>query len=98
MFKTAFIQIVQDYNSDQLFTERLWYDITLQYLTKNRHYHNLNHLEHLYQLLITIKEKIHDWDTLIFSIAYHDIIYNVRRNDNEEQSATYAEKELNNIS
>jgi predicted metal-dependent HD superfamily phosphohydrolase len=98
MFNKAFIHTVQNYNDNGLKAEKLWYDIEQQYTKKNRHYHNLNHLTSLFGQLDKIKEEIRDWDTIIFSIAYHDIIYNVRKNDNEEQSAIYSEKVLHSIS
>ncbi|HWJ29250.1 MAG TPA: hypothetical protein VNS32_22105 [Flavisolibacter sp.] len=79
-------------------TEHLWNDIATRYSENTRHYHNLTHLEHLLEQLIPIKEMIQDWHTLILSIAYHDFVYYVRNNDNEEQSASYAEKALSEIS
>lgn len=40
------------------------------------------------------KHKFKNWDTIIFAIAYHDIIYNTLKTNNEERSADVAVKKL----
>ncbi|WP_245795793.1 hypothetical protein [Epilithonimonas mollis] len=34
-----------------------------------------------------VKDKISDYDSILFSIFYHDIIYKATSKDNEEKSA-----------
>ena len=48
--------------------------------------------------LIEVKEEIQNWDTTLFTLYYHDIIYNAGKSDNEEKSAKLAEKRLKQIS
>lgn len=43
------------------------------------------------------RSAIDDFNTLCFSIFYHDIIYNPERQDNEEQSAELAELRLKKL-
>ena len=45
-----------------------------------------------------VKGEIQNWDTILFTLYYHDIIYNSLKSDNEEQSAELAEKRMNQIS
>ncbi|EDP72635.1 hypothetical protein FBALC1_16077 [Flavobacteriales bacterium ALC-1] len=40
------------------------------------------------------KNNIEDYDALIFTIWYHDIIYKSTKKDNEEKSAIFAKKRL----
>jgi predicted metal-dependent HD superfamily phosphohydrolase len=54
----------------------------------------LQHLQNMYTQLAMVKEKIQDWDTVLFSLFYHDIIYKSTAKDNEEQSAAISEKRL----
>lgn len=77
--------------------EKLWADIEKQYSAPKRHYHTLQHLEHLYRQLETCKTQITDWDTVLFSLFYHDIIYKATSKDNEEKSALVAIKALQDI-
>jgi predicted metal-dependent HD superfamily phosphohydrolase len=43
------------------------------------------------------KNNIEDFDTLLFSIWYHDIIYKSTKKDNEEKSAFFAQKRLKSL-
>ncbi|WP_438710442.1 HD domain-containing protein [Aquimarina muelleri] len=85
------------YTQDSEYTESLWSDINKQHSKKNRYYHNLYHLENLYHNLLEIKTRIKNWDIALFALFYHDYIYNVLKQDNEEQSAKKAEKILNTL-
>lgn len=97
MLESIFKELFQNYNDDTRLEENLWLEIKTYYTSKKRHYHNLAHLENLFQELLPTKEKFEDWDTIQFSIFYHDIIYNASRNDNEEKSALLAIERLKEI-
>lgn len=89
-FKTQLVLLAGD---DQLI-EQLWNEIKSSYTASGRHYHNLSHLDQLLTELSPLKNNIHDWQTLVFSIAYHDIVYNTLKHDNEEKSAELARDRL----
>ena len=74
--------------------DNLWKDIATAYSKKGRHYHNLAHLDNVLSELLQVKELINDWQTIIFSIAYHDFIYDPLKQDNEELSAEVASNKL----
>lgn len=92
-----FKNLFQKYNQDDSLQENLWMEIVTHYSSKKRHYHTLDHIENLFQELFPIQEKIEDWDTIQFSIFYHDIIYNASQKDNEEKSAILAIERLKEI-
>ena len=71
-----------------------WKEIQFAYSKKGRHYHNLDHLDSVVGELLQVKELIKDWQMIVFSLAYHDFIYNPLRQDNEEKSAEVAEQKL----
>lgn len=93
----SFSDLFQKYNQDNSLKEDLWLEIETYYTSKKRHYHTLFHLENLLAELLPIKEKFEDWETIQFSIFYHDIIYNASRSDNEEKSAVLAIERLKEI-
>lgn len=75
-----------------------WIEIETNYSSNGRHYHTLQHLENLFIQLTEIKSDIHNWETILFTLYYHDIVYHSLKSDNEEKSAELAEKRLKQIS
>ena len=97
MLETIFTSLAEKYSNNTDLISNLWKEIETQHSQKNRYYHSLSHLENLYRELSVIKENITHWDTVLFSLFYHDIIYNVRKQDNEEQSATLAANRMEQL-
>lgn len=98
LLKDIFTNLTAIYTQDAALVDQYWLEIEKAYGGKKRHYHNLNHLEQLWQQLLPLKAKIADWETLLFSLFYHDIVYKVRRQDNEEKSAELAQERLQALS
>jgi len=69
---------------------RYWQELEVAYNERHRHYHTLNHLAYLLEELHPIRPFIHDWDAVLWALFYHDAVYSVTRNDNEERSAALA--------
>jgi predicted metal-dependent HD superfamily phosphohydrolase len=97
MLKQTFINLLIKYTNDSHLIEELWHEIEQHYAHRKRHYHTLNHLENLLEQLTEIKPMIKDWDVVLFSLYYHDVIYNALRQDNEQKSAELAEKRMKSI-
>jgi predicted metal-dependent HD superfamily phosphohydrolase len=97
MFNAVFISIVSKYSNEEQ-ALKAWKEIHAKYSKTSRHYHNINHLENLFRELSTFEKTVSDWEMIIFAIAYHDIIYNVLRQDNEERSAELANERLKKLS
>ncbi|KIC95611.1 hypothetical protein [Flavihumibacter solisilvae] len=98
MLRETFIALVAKYTDDDRLPNELWTEIEKQYTSKKRHYHTLQHLDNLLAQLTELKHKIQNWETLLFTLYYHDIIYNPLKSDNEEKSGDLAEKRLQQIS
>lgn len=77
--------------------DKLWDEIFTHYTESHRHYHNLTHLEDLLMHLMDVKENIENWNIILFTLFYHDIIYNSLRKDNEDNSAKLALERLREV-
>ena len=98
VLKETFTTLLQEYTSDNHLINTYWSEIEKAHMNKERHYHTLAHLENMLKELIEVQNQIKDWNTLMFSLYYHDIVYNVLKNTNEEQSAELAQKRMQAIS
>ena len=94
MLKETFIQLIGNYTTDKRLIDQLWQEIEDNYSYKKRHYHTLQHLENLLQQLGAVKEYIKDWNMILFSMYYHDVIYNALKRTNEEKSAEFAQNRM----
>lgn len=83
-------------NSQEVASEK-WNVISQEYNSINRFYHNLNHLESILVKLNEQKDDIQDWNSIIFGLVYHDIVYDSSKSDNEELSAVFARQELSSL-
>ena len=97
MLKEIFIALTTKCSNDVTVSHNLWETIEKAYTGKKRYYHNLVHLENMYNALLHVEHLIADWDTLLFSLFYHDIVYKASAKDNEEKSAAIAIKSLASI-
>ncbi|HLV45434.1 MAG TPA: hypothetical protein VKY32_00175 [Flavobacterium sp.] len=97
MLRETFIKLSTNYTDDIRLIEELWTEIEKNYSNPKRYYHTLQHLENIFIQLTEIKSEIQDWDTILFTLYYHDIVYNTAKSDNEEKSAVLAKKRLQQI-
>jgi predicted metal-dependent HD superfamily phosphohydrolase len=97
MLKEIFVQLVQKYSEDTSMIDLWWKEIQKSYGESGRHYHTLAHLENLYRQLMSVKNEIEDFDTMLWSMFYHDIVYGATKSDNEEKSAKVAVERLKSI-
>lgn len=79
---------------DERNLESLLDDVIARYSSKTRFYHDLHHIQGMCSALEYQAEHIVDYNSVFIAIIYHDIIYNVKRNDNEEKSAEYFRKKV----
>ena len=97
MLKNIFFDLAKKYCSDKTLVEKLWDNIETAYSSEPRHYHTLSHLENLIRQLEPARDQIPDWNTVVFAIFYHDIVYKPTKSNNEEKSAEFAKQELASI-
>jgi predicted metal-dependent HD superfamily phosphohydrolase len=79
---------------DVFLVDRRYSELKDAYEAKNRFYHNLEHISFMLQEAEKSKLEINDQDSFLYAIYYHDIIYDVKRQDNELKSAELALERL----
>lgn len=90
-------ELTSRYTNNTALIDERWTEIEKRYSEKKRYYHNLTHLAYMTEKARHYKELLTDPDTVLFSIFYHDIIYNVKRKDNEQKSAEFAKNRLTQL-
>ena len=93
----TWIELTSKLNVHHTLQETLWYEIITAYQQRKRFYHNLNHILDLVTLAQHYKAEIEDFDSLLFSLFYHDFIYQVKQKNNEIESAKLAVKRLSSL-
>ena len=78
-------------------TQKFYVSLYDAYSELQRHYHSIQHivecLEHFHQ----IKTYLDDTLSVELAIWFHDVIYNPQAHDNEQQSADYMQRMLENV-
>jgi predicted metal-dependent HD superfamily phosphohydrolase len=93
----TFVALLKNYTKDEQLIASLWREIVAYYGAPQRNYHTLDHLENLLVQLNAIKEEIKNWNAILFTLYYHDIIYDVSKQNNEDESAHLAAKRMKEI-
>lgn len=88
--KNIWVELASKYSGNSKLIIQLWEEIAVSYSSEGRYYHNLNHLTFMLGELIGCKAHIQDFDSISFSVFYHDMIYDPLKKDNEEKSAEKA--------
>jgi predicted metal-dependent HD superfamily phosphohydrolase len=91
-------KVLTAFSKKQEIKDQLWNEIVYHYSAQHRHYHNLNHIAHLFSLLDEHIDRVKNPAIMGFAILYHDIVYDTYRQDNEEQSALLVEAHLKQLS
>ena len=82
---------------DEDTTQNFYASLYGAYSEVQRHYHSIQHivecLEHFHQ----IKTYLDDTLSVELAIWFHDVIYNPQAHDNEQQSADYMQRMLENV-
>jgi predicted metal-dependent HD superfamily phosphohydrolase len=72
-------------------------ELARAYSEPGRHYHNLDHIAALLELLDRHGEAIRNRDAIEFAIFFHDAVYVPARSDNEAASAALARARLTEL-
>ena len=97
MLTDIFLHLVKQYSADHELANNMWLEIFTKYSEPKRFYHKIEHIEAIVTELKEVKDRIEDWNTVLFSVFYHDIIYKASSNSNEEDSAKLAMQRLSEI-
>jgi predicted metal-dependent HD superfamily phosphohydrolase len=63
-----------------------------RYSEKHRAYHNLKHITSCLDELDAVHGRCEDADSVEFALWFHDVVYDPKAKDNEEQSAILAQR------
>jgi len=97
MLTGTFLTLVSRYSDDKERANDLWLELFSHYADPGRHYHTIAHLEHMATELEAVRTEILDWDTLLFALFYHDVVYKPTSLQNEAESARFARQRLSSI-
>lgn len=97
MITDTFLKLVKKYSNNNELANNLWLEIFTKYSEAKRQYHTIAHLEAMISNLNEVKENIEDWDTTLFAVFYHDVIYKASSSSNEADSAKLAMERLSTI-
>lgn len=85
------------YGVDLAQAELIWRDIVKYYEGNGRYYHTLRHIQNVLEVIDSAQAYAEDLPAIKLAAWFHDIIYDVHRNDNETQSAIYASNVLQKL-
>lgn len=97
VLKATYLKLISCYTENTETQHILWSEIATRHSEEGRFYHTLSHLENLLTELREVQSGIEDMETMLFTLFYHDSIYDVSRTDNEEQSAKLATKRMGEL-
>lgn len=81
-------------------TEKLtqaWLRLLQHYQQPHRHYHNISHIHACLTWFDQVKSQLQNPLAVELAVWFHDVIYDVKRSDNELQSGYYAVTALTNL-
>jgi predicted metal-dependent HD superfamily phosphohydrolase len=90
-------QLTNKYTNDVGLQKEIFDRLTRNYNSSERHYHNLSHIQKMLETLSIFENKLSNTDAVYFAVWFHDVVYNSKASDNEEQSASYATRELQKL-
>lgn len=97
MLKEIFTKLVVKYCRNEIIAEQLWAEMEAAYASSGRYYHNLSHLQAVYEELKEQENLVEDINAMLFALFYHDFVYDPLKSDNELQSANFAKQRLQQI-
>ncbi len=89
--------LLQQYTGNEALQQQYWQELSAAYSQNGRHYHTLQHLKFMLQQLEQVKNDISQWNAVIAALFYHDTVYDVMKQNNEENSAMLAAERLAKI-
>lgn len=75
----------------------LWDELVYRYTGPHRFFHNINLVAYKFSLCDTYLHMMQNSALIGFATLYHDVVFDIFRNDNEEQSANIAETHLQKL-
>jgi predicted metal-dependent HD superfamily phosphohydrolase len=89
--------LLQSCEIEQTAIEKTFAQLADAYSTPGRYYHTLEHIHHVLETVKTLQNQAQDITAVEFAAWFHDVIYDTRASDNEEQSANFAVELLTSL-
>ena len=96
-FQQYWTQFSAELNLDNKQAEVLYLLLENAYTESQRYYHTIQHIVECLDLFHQIKAQFNDPITVELAIWFHDVIYDPKASDNEEQSAALMQKYCSNL-
>ncbi|MDJ0534939.1 MAG: hypothetical protein QNJ70_21075 [Xenococcaceae cyanobacterium MO_207.B15] len=97
LLRNSWHNLLQEFQAYSQLEEAIFADLVKAYSHPARHYHNLEHIKQILNLIETVREISDRFAILQFSAWFHDYVYHPQAKNNEVKSAVYAEKNLKNL-
>ena len=72
-------------------------DLAAHYNEDGRYYHDFNHVDRVLTVADQLSPYAHDFTAVQLALWFHDVVYDPRATDNEEESAVYAAAALQRL-
>ncbi|MBD2439066.1 hypothetical protein [Nostoc sp. FACHB-110] len=89
---------LQTFAVDKLAAEQAFVKLVAAYSTPERHYHTLQHVEHVLNTVDVLQGYTRNLSAVQLAAWFHDVVYDNQAEDNEEKSADYACELLSDLS
>lgn len=89
--------LMQSFDVDEDLAGGAFADLAARYGEDGRYYHTLAHIRNVLEAIQTLRSLAQDIRAIQLAAWFHDAIYDPRAADNEEQSAQYAGRILNDL-
>ena len=95
--RSHWFNLLEQLQVDRNLGESIFANLIEAYSDPARHYHNLNHLQHILDSLAEVRELIVNFPALRLCAWFHDYVYDPQAVDNEMESAIAAERILSRL-
>lgn len=88
------LKLILPLGVQQEVARKVFADMVAHYNAPGRYYHNLAHVGMVIDTADRLSHLATDYETIEIAIWFHDVIYDPKADDNEEQSAAFARRAL----
>ncbi|MEH2083833.1 MAG: hypothetical protein V7K89_28855 [Nostoc sp.] len=88
---------LQPFGVDQVAAEKAFNSLVAAYSSPGRYYHTLKHIDHVLNTIQILQGYTNNLAAVQLAAWFHDVVYDTKAQDNEEQSADYAFELLSNL-
>lgn len=93
---SVWLEITEQWGADRSDCVAVYGHLLTAYSAKGRYYHDLTHIEHMFEVANDVIDQIQDHDAMFFAIWFHDAIQ-LEAKDSEGLSSELAVRELESL-